>query len=233
MAAPGKASPVYLIASVSPYDGLILKCTYPMEMFRVDLNKGLRNGSPGRILLSLCKSSLLFQSPKERVPKQNVHEQNKSETIEETVGSDKEKGIVPRPKGIWFEGARTNGHGILSPTDEFSIDLFIASMRHKMPIHTVKIHYNLDTVVLPNSSTNSGILHIVGCMMNLRNTATIVINRLPESGTTLRSSLLPAIEASFTRDQISYVAKRLNYNDYSQFIDYADFTKDGDYAKDK
>lgn len=224
---------MYLVASGSPFDGMILKFLYPMEMFRMDLNKVLKAESYGRTLLSPCKSSLLFQSPKDRIPKGTLHEVYKVETIEEVLGADKEKGRTPRPKGIWFEGARTNGHGILAPTSEFAADLFIASMRHKIPIHTVKVLYNLDTVMLPNSSTSSGVFHILGCMMNLRNTAKVVINRLPESATTLRTSLMPAIETAFTQDQKSYMAKKLSYKSYSEFIDYADYTKTGDYAKDK
>lgn len=204
-----------------------------MAIYRIDSNNKVAKGSPGRILLSRIESSGLFSSGKELVPKEIPHADGKSELIEEVVRVEKEKGQSARPIGIYFEGARTNGHGIVAPTDEFVIDLMIANMRYKMPISTVRIKYNLDSVVCPASSTRKGIFFIIGCMMNLYNSAELKISRLPESATTLRSSLLPAIEASFTSDQSAYVAKKLSFADYSKFIDYVELTKDGDYAKDK
>lgn len=153
--------------------------------------------------------------------------------IEEAVRVEKEKGETSQPIGIYFEGARTNSHGVIAPTDEFITDLMIANMRYKMPISTVRIKYNLNSVVCPATSTGKGVIFILGCMMNLFNTAEVKVIRLSESATTLRSSLLPAMEQAFTSDKSGYLAKKLSHSDYSKFIDYVDLTKNGDYAKDK
>lgn len=175
---------------------------------------------------------MLFEDSKDRVPREITHEVGAAETIEETVGVDAEKSSKT-VKGIYFEGAKTNNHGILAPTEEFQTDLMIAFMRHRMPIYTAKIHYSKSAYYHAASSTASGILHILQSMMNLSNSAHLKISQLPESATTLRTSLLPAIEQSFTADGSSYLAKKLTAKDFSEFLNYLKATKGGDYTKDK
>jgi hypothetical protein len=213
---------------------MILKWLQPnVSFYRVDFNKVLKSGMPGRILLTECRDSLLFESPKDRVPKEISHIPEITETIEETVGSELENPSKKKIKAIYFEGARTNNHGILAPTDEFLTDLMIAYMRHRVPIYTVRIHYSKSANYHAASSTASGLSHILFSMLNLTNSAHVKIAALPESATTLRSSLLPAIEQSFTADGSAYLAKRLTAKEYGDFLDYLKATSVDDYAKNK
>ena len=174
---------------------------------------------------------MLFRS--HRVHKEIAHQVGVAETIEETVGSDNDKSGSKPVKAIFFEGARTNNHGIIPPTEEFLTDLMIAYMRHKMPIYAVKISYSKSVYYHASSSSASGVIHILRSMMNLSNSAHVKAVILPETATTLRSSLLPAIEQAYTSDGLSYVAKKLSSKDYAAFLDYLTLTKKGDYAKDK
>lgn len=213
---------------------MILRCLKPeVTLYRVDTNKLVKSSTPGRTLLSKCKDLLLFEAPKDLVPREIPHEIGAAEFIEETVSMDVEKGSNKKIKGIYFEGARTNNHGILAPTEEFLTDLIIAHMRHRMPIYTTKIHYSKTCFYSAASSTASGLSHILKSMMNLSNSAHLKIAALPESATTLRSSLLPAIDSSFSADGSSYLAKKLTAKDFSNFLDYLQMTRVDDYTKDK
>jgi hypothetical protein len=102
----------------------------------VDFNSRVREGMPGRVLLSPVNSSKLMLDKRYIIPK----------TIESTddhicvteIGSEGKTGNF----FILYQGARTNGHSVIAPSNDLLDNIAFVRTKQKVAIKTFNIQYS-------------------------------------------------------------------------------------------
>lgn len=215
-----------LVNNSSPLDVMIIRVLFGESLWRVDMNSKVRSGAPGRILVSRMSGLGIFSSLTSFLPNEIASESDKYLTIEQALNQHK-------TVFLFYEGARSNNHSTLLPTDDLVTDLMSAYLKQKVAVYTCRITYTLGNVAYPANTTNSPLGHFLSLLLNPSMSAIVKVDRLPDSALTLRSSILPGLEKLLVPDKVSAYLARRQHKDYKEFLEYFAQTKVDDYTKDK
>ena len=194
-------------------------------LYRLDHNSKPRPQDTGKILLSKWTGSFLFSSVDRFAPR-DVAPDAHHQSLEEVFAAANTVFLL-------YEGARTNNHGALLPSDDLVRDILVCYSRQKINLFVCNIRYSTDGYTHAANVYRSPVAHFFQLLLNTTMTAKVTLSQMSEASMNLRTSFLPGVAALFVEDKTaSYMARR-SHKDFVDFLAFYRQTRQGDYSKEK
>ena len=192
-------------------------------LYRIDHNAKPRPQDTGKILVSKWTGSFLF-SPVDRFAPRDVAPDAQHQSLEEVFATG---GTV----FLLYEGARTNNHGALLPTEELSREILLCYSKLKINVFVCNIRYALDGYAHPANVFRSSVGHFFRLLLNTSMSARVSLSQMTEATLNLRASFLPGLTALFVEDKTTSYMSRRSHRDFVDFLAFYRQTSQGDYSK--
>lgn len=132
---------------------------------------------------------------------------------------------------LLYEGARTNNHGALLPTEDLAREILLCYSKLKINVFVCNIRYALDGYAHPANVYRSSVGHFFRLLLNTTMSAKVSLSQLSEATLNLRASFLPGLIALFVEDKTTSYMSRRSHKDFVDFLAFYRQTSRGDYSK--
>ncbi len=194
-------------------------------LYRIDHNSKPRPQDTGKILVSKWTGNFLF-SPVDSFAPRDVVPDAAHQSLEEVFSTGSTVFLL-------YEGAKTNNHGALLPTEELVRDIMVCYMKQKINVFVCNIRYSLDGYAHAANVYRSPVLHFLKLLLNTSMSVKANLSQLTEASLNLRTSFLPSLAALFVEDKTTSYMSRRSHKDFVDFLAFYRQTSRGDYSKQK
>jgi hypothetical protein len=153
------------------------------KFYRVDFNNKVKEGYPGRVLLSLCDTKKLMNDKRYITPQ--FVEATSAHIAVTDIGSEGKSGNFY----VLYQGARTNGHAVISIVDDLLDNIAYVRSKKKISVRTFNIQYSQTGAFSATSNMGNYVLNMVKMIFGSFSSVTAFTKSVAQSSLSSKRTL--------------------------------------------